>query len=429
MVDPEIIKEIQKLSKQGESLSSIAKQFGISWLTVKKYAAGEGNSERDKPKLSHNRGAISPRVVPVSNPSESLRAEREITEIVGLKVEQAKNMKELEKVTGPKEHPVLVEKRARVEVAKLDLDEYQARKQLEKLRKEELEKVMAEEEVRIQEEVERQVLQEERERKEKYQKWVKSWQDWALDSGVPRGVSIPADIKFRIKDTVVKALMDRSEHEDRWDIEELVKITTQSVLQPFLDKIRAEKKIRLIESWAFPQVEDYIREQGLEAYVNEESKGKIKEYVRNHFTKVLVGNESIIFSYQVRELLDNFFKPIKEEIKEAKEEERREQERLAREKKEAEDKAFWEGVKEKREKEAEETKKERIEELMRAGTNRLYTYLAINRKELKTVSLEEQQRAKRYLEKELKEEIEGTETSQEVEKIADEILDDFFFEE
>lgn len=40
-------------------------------------------------------------------------------------------MKELEKIEGPKEHPALAEKRARGEVAKLDLGEYESKKKLE----------------------------------------------------------------------------------------------------------------------------------------------------------------------------------------------------------------------------------------------------------------------------------------------------------
>ena len=72
----------------------------------------------------------------------------------------------------------------------------------------------------------------------------------------------------------------------------MVKETVQATIQPYLDEQRRPKrKVQLIRLWAVPKIEDYIRDQGLEAYVNEESKRKIKEYVHNHFMKVLVGNE------------------------------------------------------------------------------------------------------------------------------------------
>lgn len=99
------------------------------------------------------RGRLPPWII---HPSENLKKERETTEIVGLRVEQGKSMKELEKIEGPREHPALAEKRARGEVAKLDLDEHEPKKKLEALKKEEIRKAQGEEEARIQQEMERQ---------------------------------------------------------------------------------------------------------------------------------------------------------------------------------------------------------------------------------------------------------------------------------
>jgi len=430
MVDPETIKEIQKLSKQGESLSSIAKQFGVSWLTARKYAAGEENSGQDESRLFHRKHHSSipqRKVIPVERPSRKVIDQREDVEIVGLEVEKQKSLKELEKVTPQREHPLVVERKAKFEAKKLDLDEFKVDRELQALREEERKKAEVEEEDRFEREIERAVLAEEQEKARKHFKWVEGWKEWALTWGVPRGVSIPADVKFKVKDGVGKVLIDRSEHESKWDIEELVKITTQSVLQPYLDKVKVEKKTRLIQLYALPKIEDYIRDQRLEAYVDEESKGKIREYVRNHFMKVLVGNEVIISSSQVTDFLDTFFKPIREKIRDAQEKERREKERermekmrQEREAREAKEKAFWEKLKE-------ENEEERIEGLLQIGLTRFNSYLITNRKELGSIDAKEKEEARRYLEGELKEEIEGNETDEEVRKIVDEILTDFFF--
>ena len=77
----------------------------------------------------------------------------------------------------------------------------------------------------------------------------------------------------------------------------------------------------------------------------------------------------------------------------------------------------------------EERKKEKVEKLLQVDMNRFNYYLTINRKELGSIDVKEKEEARKYLERELKEEIEGTETNQEVEKIADEIFNSFFFEE
>jgi len=186
-----------------------------------------------------------------------------------------------------------------------------------------MEKKKAEEQARLEKEREQKRIEEERKRVEAHEKWIEEYQDRALRSWLPWGIEIPTTLKFQIKDAIRKALANRSKDEDRWEIERLVKETVSIIIQPFLDAEKAKKKVQLIQRWALPEVENYIKAQGLEAYVDEESKEKIREYVHNHFIKVLVGNEVIISSSQVTDFLDTFFKPIREKIRDAQEKERR----------------------------------------------------------------------------------------------------------
>lgn len=427
--------KILELKGQGYSDFKIGKMLGVDPKTVAKHSRGNNSGGGEGPSLSIKnrhpelRGGqhtFIPKksVIPVTNPSQKVVNQREDVEVTELEVRKEKAVVELGKIKGPQVSSRLQEARDQVEITKLSVEQYEAKKKLKGFVEEEERKARAEEEDRFEREIERQMLAEEQERTKQHLKWIEGWKEWSLTWGVPRGVSIPADVKFKIKDGVGKVLMDRSEQESKWDIEELVKITTQSVLQPFLDKVKAEKKTQLIQLYALPKIEDYIRAQGLTAYVDEETKGKVKEHVRDRFIKTLTGNESFILSHEVTNLLDTFFKPVKEKIKQAQEEERREKqerEKREREKREAEEKAFWEKVREKRE-------KEEIEELLQTGMGQFNLYLLRNRKELGIVNTQEQERAKRHLERELKEQIEGTETDEEVEKIADETLDSFFFE-
>jgi len=432
MIDEETIKEIHKMRQDGASVSSIARQLALSRPTVLKYLHNYST-----PKANHLHTPPSgKKVILVQRPSQRVIDQRENVEIVQLEVERQKATKELEKVTGPKEHPALIEKKARVEVAELDIREYEARKKLQALREEELKRAQAEEQARIQKEMERQALQEERERKEKHENWIKGWQNWALDYGIPWGVSLPAEWKFKIKDTVGEVLRNRSQDEPKWDIEQLIKNTINVTIQPYLDELGSKKKVeetkrregrknQLISWMVFPEVDAYLRAQGLDLYIDEETKKKLKEYVRNHFMQTLTGNELIVSPNQVKEFLDKSLRSTKEKVKRMEEEackEKAKRERQEKEKREAERRAFWEKVEE-------ENEKRRIEELLQIGINRLNWYLLVNRKELGTIDAKEEERAKRHLERELKEEIEGNETDEEIEKIADEILDDFFFEE
>jgi len=63
------------------------------------------------------------------------------------------------------------------------------------------------------------------------------------------------------------------------------------------------------------------------------------------------------------------------------------------------------------------------------GMNHLKFFLLVNRKELRTINAEESEEARQYLEEGLSEEIEGNEMDEEVRRIADEILDGYFFED
>jgi len=413
MIDGDIQKEIREMREKGSSISRIARELGLSRPTVLKYLY-----DHSAPRVSqHTSPSIGKRVIPVDRPSQKVIDQREDVEIVDLEVEKQKSLKELEKVTGPKEHPALVEKRARVEIVNLDLDEYEAQKKLEARKKEEMQKAQAEEEARIAREREQEQLAEERSRLADREKWIEEYQNKALTWWLPRGISITTTLRFQIKDEIKKALVNRSEDEDQWEIERLVRETVNIIIQPFLDEQKARRKLQLIQLQVLPKVEPYIRSAGLGAHVDAETQEKAKEYVYDHFMKTLTGNELIIPSHQVTELLNNFFRPIKEKVRGIQEE----QERQAREKREAEERGFWENMKKKRE-------KEEIGSLLEIGMNRFNYYLLANRKELGVIGAKEQERARRHLERELREEVEGNETDEEVEKMTDEILDRFFFE-
>ncbi|MGA2468965.1 MAG: hypothetical protein ABSH06_32085, partial [Thermodesulfobacteriota bacterium] len=57
--------------------------------------------------------------------------QREDVEITELELRKERAAKELEKVRGPQEHPLVIEKKAKVEEAELDIREYEARKKLQ----------------------------------------------------------------------------------------------------------------------------------------------------------------------------------------------------------------------------------------------------------------------------------------------------------
>lgn len=424
MIDESVREEVVRLKEKGVSIATIGRQLGISRGSVYGILNGDLGNDQPSERDRHHRPREERGVIPVTHPSRRVVDEREDVEVTELQVRKHEAVKKLEKLIEPKEHPALVEKRARVEVAKLDLDEYETQKKLETLKEEERRKAQAEREARLEKERERERLEDERRRLADREKWIQGYQDKALTSWLPRGIQITSILRFQIKDEVKKVLANRSEDEDRWELERLVKETINGVIEPYLTDQKAKNKTRLIETWAIPEVERYIHAQGLAAYVDEESKSKIKEYVRSHFMKKLTGTEYFILSHEVHGLLDASFMTIKEKIKQVQEQERKERDEKARqemERKEAADRAF-------RNKIEQERKTERIAELIETGMSRFNWYLTIHSKEIGPLKCEEREEAKRHLERELKKEIEGSETDEEVEKIADEILDDFFFE-
>jgi hypothetical protein len=104
--------------------------------------------------------------------------------------------------------------------------------------------------------------------------------------------------------------------------------------------------------------------------------------------------------------------------KQDKEKLRDEREHQEREPKEAKRRAFREGMKE-----------ERKKAFLEVGMNVLDLYLLLHRKGIEPIDNVEKEEVKRYLERELKEEIEGNETDHEVWELANEILNEFFFKE
>ena len=177
----------------------------------------------------------------MSNPSQSVVAKREDTEMTELELRKQKAVRELEKVVGPKEHPALQEKRARVEVAKLSVEEFEAQKKLEALKKEEMRKAQAEREAHLQriEEAERirkeeERIAEEKEKRKKHREWIEDRKNYAVNWCLPFGVDIPPSVRFQIKDKIGEVLTNRSE--DEYEINDLIRETVKAVLQPYTTK-------------------------------------------------------------------------------------------------------------------------------------------------------------------------------------------------
>jgi len=291
---------------------------------------------------------------------------------------------------------------------------------LEALKKEEIRKAQAEREAHLQriEEAERirkeeERIAEEQEKRKRHREWIEDRKNYAVNCCLPFGVDIPPSMRFQIKDKVGEVLTNRSE--DEYGIYDLISETVKAVLQPHLDeqevkreaeelrrkgeeaKRKRAKKTELINR-ALGEVDDYVKRNRLSPYVNEEAKKKIREQIYNHLLETLPDDIWYVSDSQVREILDSALTDTKEK---AREDER---------------KAYLGKIKEMK-----------VKDLLQAGMNRLSYYLLINSKELGTVTPEEREEARRHLEKELREEIEGDETVQEVEKIANQILADFFF--
>jgi hypothetical protein len=416
MLDEDTIKQIQKMRENGASINRIAHELQISRPTIRKYLSPTGDDPEAEqfdptPEPEQRVGHIYPstkKKVPEIHPK--VAEAKANAEVLGWKIEEEKNKQKLEEVTGPKEHPALAKKKAKVEIAKLDVDQYEAKKRLQELKEEEKKKAQAEEEAKLEKERERKRIEEEQKRAEAHEKWIQEYQDQALSWWLPWGLSIPSTLKFEIKDAIAKVLKNRSQSEDSYEIERLLKETVNAIIEPYLkeqeekrrieeSKRRETKKVQLIQS-ALSEVDDYIRAQGLEAYVDQQTREKVKEYIREHFMKTLTGNERFIPSYDIREVLDSVFKNLKEKV-----------------------------TKEKEAEEAKARKERKIEALIQVGMERMNFYIVKNYDDLQPLNNKEEEEAKEYLQKELREEIEGDESRQEVEKLTDECLDIFFFED
>jgi predicted transcriptional regulator len=425
MIDTETTKEIRRMREKGVSISRISRELNISRPTILRYLKDDNESPKDHhhPESRESQHPfIQKKVIPVLNPSQRVVNQREDVEVTELEVRKEKAVQELGKVKGLQVSSRLQEARDQVEITKLSVEQYEAKKKLKGFVEEEEIKKRAEREARIREEMKQEALAEKRRKLAEREEWIQEYQNKALTSWLPRGISITSTLRFLIKDEVKKVLANRSESEDRWEIERLVKETVNIIIQPFLDAEKSKKKVQLIQLYALPKIEDYLSAKGLSGYVDEKGKGEIIEYVRNHFMKTLIGTEAVIWPNEIFNLLDAFLKPVKEKVREAQEKEQRER----YEKKEAEERVFWEGLRNKRKKEEIEG---RVENLLQVGMDRFNWYLTIHHKELEPLKNEERERGIRHLEKELKEEIEGIETNQEIEKLIDGILDSFFFEE
>ncbi len=413
MIDEDTQKRIKEMRGEGRSVSSIARELDLSRPTVLKYL-----HDHSTPKVSqHLPSLFSKKVIPVEQPSQKVTDQREDVEIIQLEVEKQKAAKELEKITGSKEPLIVAKKKAKVEVAKLDLDEYQARKQLKRLKTEELQKAKAEQEEKIQRETERKRIEEERRRIEQHRHWIEEQKAWALNWCIPFGVDVPVSIKFQIKDRVGEVLKNRSEGEDRWAIQHLIEETVEEILKPLVDEKKARqeaeklsrkedearrkeektkeersRKIKQIQK-ALEGVDLYISQNRLEPYVNEEVKKKIKDQVYSHLLETLP--EGIFFTptSEVRELLDVILQDTKQKAKQAQE------------------------------------KQKSIQRLIEIGMNRFSIYILKYWSELAPFESGEQEEAKQHLEKKLTEEIQGDEGEQEVRELVDKILNEYFFED
>lgn len=96
MIDEEIVRKIQEMGREGVSVSSIGRQFGLSRFTVRKYLEDESNHhETEKahsfiPKkkaafvLNHRPSETLKSVIPVERPSQRVIEEREDVEVTEL---------------------------------------------------------------------------------------------------------------------------------------------------------------------------------------------------------------------------------------------------------------------------------------------------------------------------------------------------------
>lgn len=421
MVDEENVRQIREMRSRGDSISSIARTLGLSRPTVRKFLQdsdsrpqGDRPPHKSFPFHAKEKETEAGDVIPVRNPSLRLREKRETVEEAELDVRRERAIKELEKIRGPQEHPLISEKRAELETKKMSLEEFKIERELEALKQEEKKKAQAEREFHLQRIREAEEAREKEEKAERHEQWIMRWQQWALSEVIASDVSLPVDVKFTIKNETRKLL--ESMPEDEPDTEELVRSKVETIIKPYLeqmeqarriaeekrkqeeDRKRKERRDEFINK-ALKEVDIYVCEGSLDRWVNEETKNKIRNLIKNHLTETLP--QDIIFPpyASVRKILESAFEGVKERVREV--EEKAAKERM---------------------------RQERVEQLIQMGMNRFNLYIVKNYDDLQPLDSKKEERARQYLREELKKKIRGDESKEEVENLTDDILDDFFFQ-
>jgi hypothetical protein len=448
MLFDEDIKKIQNLRSKGFTVSKIAREMNLDRKTVRKYLEEDGDDVTGQPLRKAASRPSPKRVVFEDNPEDDHPISTSKTRLTPLKslqedLELSKTEFELQKLQhekkrweqkvneGQEKEPLVSaevrKKKDQVEIVKLDLEEQEVEGKARQLKEEETKRARAEEEARIELLRQRQRLEAEQRAVVQHQNWIKEIQKLALTYAESFNIPLPATFCFKIKDTVGEVLGNRSQDEEKWAIEELIKETVKCIIQPLVDmeeakkkafreeqeakrrteelRKREERKAELVRMALF-EVGSYFSDNRLENVVNEETRKKVKKEIHDHLMETLTGDEFIPPWRQVRDILDKVFSPLIAELK-TKSEKKTEEDRMA--------------IKEM-------IREVRIERLLGIGMNQLNYYLSAH-KELGTINFKEREETRQYLETELKKEIDGTETNQEVEKIAEQILDGFFFED
>jgi len=262
MTDEETIKEIQKLKKEGKSISFIARTLGLSRPTTKKYLR-EQNSE-----AVHDRRPFSipqRKIIPIDRPSEMLKKEREVTEIAGLRVEQAENKKALKEIEGPAEHPLVTQRKAEVELVELTARQFEAEARLDDLKEKRLTRERAQEE-------QRKAI----EREEKIKVTIQEVKERVLPFKMR--VALPSDIIFMIYQKIEAELLKFDLLSLSWPEIILIAdaVLTESINDPQLKPIIQDSLNTFLFREAKRQLnitmkknhEDYIKKGGILDYRN-----------------------------------------------------------------------------------------------------------------------------------------------------------------
>lgn len=111
-------------------------------------SGGMSRVSKKRDKEDQSLPSIGKKVIPMMvlnpNPSTELKKEREQTELSRLKLTQAQDRKELEEIEGSPENPLVVKKKAEVELVELGVRQYEAEGRLDELK----EKRLAQERIR-----------------------------------------------------------------------------------------------------------------------------------------------------------------------------------------------------------------------------------------------------------------------------------------